>query len=393
MTHKDDVCLFAETDFRHQHRRFGILRQDRRHHVYILGKTGMGKSTLLERLICADLEAGAGLAVLDPHGDLVRRVLDYLPERRRQEVLYFDPADEQHALPFNILQDTASRQYLIVSGILGAFKKVWGDSWGPRMEHIFRYALLGLLATPNATLLDVPRILLDKEFRDRTLWFVEDPQVRAFFKEEFERYAASFRQEAVSPILNKVGHFLANPALRGILGQKDNQVQFREMMDEGRVFLANLSKGALGEDSSALLGALLLSQIERVALSRVDLLEGERRDFYLFVDEFSHFATESFVGMLSEARKYGLNLTICNQFLAQLEDEMRAAIFGNVGTLIAFQVSAEDAEYLVREFTPIFTEEDLVAIPRFHVYLKLMIEGKASQPFSARTLPPPARPG
>ncbi len=323
----------------------------------------------------------------------MKRVLSYVPEHRQSDLIYFDPTDEKGAHPFNVLQDAFAHKYLIASGILGAFKKVWGDgpnaSWGPRMEHIFRHALLALLSLPLATLLDVPRILTDKDFRKKAWGYIDDPQVRSFFKDEFEKYTPHFRQEAISPILNKVGHFLANPWLRKVLGQTDNHLRFRKIMDEGKVVLVNLAKGSLGEDSSALLGALLLSQIELAALSRADIPEGERRDFYLFVDEFSHFATSSFKGMLSESRKYALNLTLATQLLAQMEEDMRAAVFGNVGTLIAFQVGAEDAEYLAREFAPVFGEEDLINLPAYHIYLKLRMEGKTSRPFSAETLPPP----
>lgn len=386
---KNDICFFAETDFRGQHRRFGILRQDRPHHIYLIGKTGMGKSTVLENLIFSDLYAGAGLALLDPHGDLVKRVLSYIPESRRPSIIYVDPSDLQAVIPFNILKDSASHPYLIVSGIVGAFKKVWGDSWGPRMEHILRHALLALLRVPEATLLDLPRILVDKEYRARTSWYVDDPQVRAFFKDEFEKYSPTFRTEAISPILNKVGHFLANPFLRKMLGHKENQIRVRDIMDEGKVLLVNLSKGKLGEDSSALLGALLLSRIELAALSRADVPIEQRRPFYLFVDEFSNFATPSFAGMLSESRKFGLSLTTCSQTLGQMEEDIRGAVFGNVGTLIAFQVGAEDAEYLEKEFAPTFSKEDLINLARYQIYLKLMIEGRTSQPFSAVTLGPP----
>lgn len=385
----EEVCYFAETNFRNERKRFGIRRQDRRYHVYIIGKTGMGKSTLLENLIYADIQAGAGLAVLDPHGDLIHKVARYIPEERKQDLILLDPSDSNKPLSFNILQDHYAHKYLIASGILGAFKKVWGDSWGPRMEHIFRHTLLGLLSFSNSTLLDVPRMLLDKEFREGTYSYITDPQVKAFFKAEFDKYTHTFRMEAVSPILNKVGHFLANPWLRKILGRYENDLQMRKIMDEEKIFLANLSRGTLGEDSSSLLGALLLSQVELAALSRADTPEEERRDFYLFVDEFSHFATESFVGMLSEARKYALNLVISNQTLSQLEESMRGAIFGNVGTLITFQVGAEDAEYLTKEFSPVFEEEDLINLPAHHIYLKLRMEGKTSQPFSAETLVSP----
>ena len=383
-----NICYFAETNFRNQRRRFGIRRPDRRYHLYLVGKTGMGKSNVLEHLIFADLHAGAGLAVLDPHGDLVRRVLTSVPDARRANLVYLDPSDPDAAIPFNILKDTVAHPYLIVSGIIGAFKKVWGDSWGPRMEHILRHTLMTLLTVPDATLMDVPRLLTDKAFRERALWYVEDPQVKAFFKDEFEKYSPTFRQEAIAPILNKVGHFLANPFLRAIVGHTDNQLRMRELMDEGKVLLVNLSKGTLGEDSSALLGALVLSRIELAALSRADVQTDQRKPFYLFVDEFSNFATPSFIGMLSEARKFGLSLTICSQLIGQLDEDIRAAVFGNVGTLIVFQVGAEDAEYLEKELAPIFTSEDLITLPRYHIYLKLMIDGKTSQPFSAVTLPP-----
>lgn len=389
MIPREDVCFFAQTNYRDQRRRFGIRRKDRRYHLFLIGKTGMGKSTVLENLIVADLRAGAGLAVLDPHGDLVKRVLRYVPKEREKDLLYFDPVNPLGALPFNVLTDSFAHPYLIASGILGAFKKVWGDSWGPRMEHILRYALLGLLSVPGSTLLDLPRLLVDKGFRAQALVYIEDTQVRAFFRDEFEKYAPHFRAEAIAPILNKVGHFLANPFLRRVLGERENRLRFRTLMDEGKIFLGNLAKGSLGEDSSALLGALLLSHIELSALSRADIPEEQRRDFYLFVDEFSHFATASFKGMLSESRKYALNLTLATQLLAQMEEDMRAAVFGNVGTLIAFQVGAEDAEYLKREFVPVFTAEDLIRLPAHHIYLKLRIEGQTSLPFSGVTLGPP----
>lgn len=256
------------------------------------------------------------------------------------------------------------------------------------MEHIFRHVLLALLSFPDATLLHVPRVLTDKSFRERVVCYVEDPQVKDFFTSEFEKYSPSFRSEAISPILNKVGHFLAIPALRQILGQKENRVRFREIMDKGQVFLANLSKGALGEDTSGLLGALLLSQVERAALSRADVGATERREFYLYVDEFQNFATPSFAGMLSESRKYALSLTLANQFVAQLDETIRAAVFGNVGTLISFQVGVEDAEYLAKEFMPVFREVDLISLPKHHIYLKMMCDGKTCEPFSAVTLPP-----
>ena len=390
MTLDNDICYFAETNFRDEHRRFGIRRADRRYHGYLVGKTGMGKSTVLEHLMLADLHAGAGFAVLDPHGDLVRRILAAVPDGRRDDLIYLDPADKNAAIPFNILKDTVSHPYLIVSGIVGAFRKVWGDSWGPRMEHILRHTLMALLPVPDATLADLPRLLTDKSFRERALWYVKDAQVRAFFKEEYETYSPRFRNEAIAPILNKVGHFLADPFLRNILSHKENHLRMREAMDGGKIVLANLSKGRMGEDASALLGALLLARIERAALARADMPSELRRPFYLYVDEFTSFATPSFVGLLSEARKFGLALTIASQTLQTIDDDIRSAVFGNVGTILAFQVSAEDAMYLEREFTPEFQAEDFVKLPRYHLYLKLMIEGRTCRPFSAVTLPPVA---
>ncbi|MDA1190056.1 MAG: type IV secretion system DNA-binding domain-containing protein [Candidatus Poribacteria bacterium] len=384
----NDLCIFGQTNWRDQRKKFGIRRADRRYHLHLIGKTGVGKSTLLEHLIASDLRDGHGLAVLDPHGDLVKSVLRHVPKERADDLLYFDPTNVRSAIPFNILKDHYAHRYLIASGILSAMKKVWGDSWGPRMEHILRYTLLALLAYPDATLIDVPRILLEKAFRQRVLCYVEDTQVRAFFEDEFAKYASRFQNEAVSPILNKVGGFLANPSLRHLFQQKENRLQFRPIMDGRKVFLANLAKGSLGEDSSSLLGALILSQIELATLSRADVREEQRRPFYLYVDEFQNFATTSFAGMLSEARKYGLSITLSHQTLGQLDDDVRHAVFGNVGTLICFQVGAEDAEYLEKEFQPTFRREDLTNLSRHQFYVKMMVNGVVSEPFSATTLTP-----
>jgi len=383
------LCFFGVTNWRDRRRPFGIKRADRRYHIHLIGKTGVGKSTLLEHLIASDLRDGQGLAVLDPHGDLVRRVLHTMPKGRADDLLFFDPTNVRGALPFNVLKDHYANRYLIASGILTAMKKVWGDSWGPRMEHILRYSLLALLAYPDATLGDIPRVLLEKVFRQRVVAYVEDSQVKAFFEEEFEKYANGFRNEAVSPILNKVGGFLANPALRQVFVSRENRLQFRPMMDGGKVFLANLAKGQLGEDSSSLLGALILSQTELATLSRADAPDSQRRPFYLYVDEFQNFATTSFAGMLSEARRYGLSLTLSHQTLGQLDDPMRGAVFGNVGTLICFQVGAEDAEYLEKEFQPTFRREDLANLARRDFYIKIVCDGVVSQPFSGTVLPPP----
>ena len=360
----------------------------RRLGTYVIGTTGTGKSTFLQSLILQDIRAGYGVCVLDPHGDLVSHIRTIIPEARQKDLIYFDPSDDESAIPFNILKDTATHPHLIVSGIVGAFKKVWNDSWGPRLEHILRHSLMALVSVPEATLADLPRLLTDKRHRERVLWYATDPQVKSFFKQEYEKYTPRFQQEAIAPILNKVGQFLANPLLKRVLVQPEDRLRIREAMDEGRIVLMNLSKGKIGEDGSALLGTLLLAQIERAALSRADISADARRPFYLYVDEFANFATPSFVGMLSEARKYGLSLTLAMQSIQMIDEDIRSAVFGNVGMLLAFQASAEDALYLEREFTPEFKAHDFVSLPRYHVYIKMMVEGEVSRPFSAVTLAP-----
>ena len=348
----------------------------------------MGKSTILEHLMLADIHAGAGFAMIDPHGDLVSHIRTIIPEARQKDLIYFDPSDDESAIPFNILKDTATHPHLIVSGIVGAFKKVWADSWGPRLEHILRHSLMALVLVPDATLADLSRLLTDKRYRERVLWYATDPQVTSFFKQEYEKYTPKFQQEAISPILNKVGQFLANPLLKRVLTQQENHLRIREAMDEESIVLINLSKGKIGEDGSALLGTLLLAQLERAALSRADISTDARRPFYLYVDEFANFATPSFAGMLSEARKYGLSLTLAMQSLQVIDEDIRSAVFGNVGMILAFQVSAEDALYLEREFAPEFKAQVFVSLPRYHIYIKMMVEGEASRPFSAVSLAP-----
>jgi hypothetical protein len=389
MTTANATTLFAETTFRNQHQVFGIRRTDRRYHMVLVGKTGMGKSTLLETLMRSDAEQGEGFALIDPHGDLAERVRTLIPEHRQTDVVYFDPADEEHRLSFNLLENQSGHAHLAVAGLLTVFQKIWAPMfWGPRMEYIFRNALFSLMSTEGTTLADVPRILLDLSFRRKILANVTDVQLKEFWSREFERYKPDFRQEAVSPILNKIGQFLTNPYTREILTQPKSAFNLRQIMDEGKIFIANLSKGRLGADASILLGSMLMTQCELAALSRADQPELARRDFYLYIDEFPTVVTAGFATVLSEARKYRLNLILAMQFVEQLVEDLRNALFENVGTLIAFRLGPESAQRVAREFRPVFDVTDLMTLPRYQVYLTLMVDGVPSQPFSARTLPP-----
>ena len=384
-----EIAVFAETTFRNQQKKFGIKSDDRRRHMYLIGKTGMGKSTVLENMIIDDIRSGRGVAVVDPHGDLAEKVIAYIPEERIKDVIYFNPADIDYPIAFNVVEQVDSRlQHLVASGLIGVFQKLWADSWGPRLEYILRNAILAILDYPGSTLLGVVRMLSDKPYRKRVVANIKDPVVKAFWENEFTGYADKFASEAVSPIQNKVGQFLSSSLMRNIVGQIKSSIDLRKVMDEGKILILNLSKGRIGEDNSALLGAMMITKIQLAAMSRVDIPEEERRDFYLYIDEFQNFSTDSFANILSEARKYRLNLILAHQYIEQLNEKVKPAVFGNVGTMISFRVGAADAEELAREFLPTFNEEDLVNLPKYEMYLKLMIDGVASTPFSARGLPP-----
>jgi len=355
--------------------------------MYIIGKTGTGKSTLIENMAISDIKNGYGVALIDPHGDITEDILDFVPKRRIKDVVYFNPGDSDYPIAFNPLEKVPKDfHHLVASGIISTFKKIWPEFWGPRLEHILRHALLSLLEYPNSTLLDLPRLLTDKDFRKNVLAHVTHPQVREFWLSEFDKYSTWLRSEAISPILNKIGQFLISIPLRNIVGQRENTFNLRQAMDEGKILIVNLAKGKIGEDNCSLLGALVVTKIQLAALSRADLPEENRKPFYLYVDEIHSFITLSFADILSEARKYGLNLVLTHQYIEQLDERIRAAIFGNVGTIISFRIGAEDAKYLAREFSPVFDEADLINLPNFHMYLKLMIDGVTSQPFSAITL-------
>ena len=386
---ENNITLFGEVNFRHQRKSFGIKRDDRRRHMYVIGKTGMGKTTLLENMIISDILKGEGCCYIDPHGDTAEKLLNFIPPHRINDVIYINPADTDFPIAFNALEAVDEKdKNFIASGLISIFKKLWADSWGPRLEYILRNPLLALLDYPGSTLLGIMRILVDKEYREKVVEKITDPVVRSFWTNEFTKWNERVLQEVVSPIQNKVGQFLTNFMIRNIVGQVKSTIDLRDIMDNKKILILNLSKGRIGEDTMQLLGSMIVTKLYLAAMSRVDIPEEERQDFYLYVDEFQNFATESFANILSEARKYRLNLIVAHQYIEQLPEEVSNAVFGNVGTMICFRVGSIDALKLVPEFTPFFTEEDLVNIPAREVYLKLMIDGVSSDPFSAATLPP-----
>jgi len=394
---KENITFFAETTFRNQRKKFGIKLDDRRKHFYIVGKTGMGKTEMLSNMAIQDIQNGNGLAFIDPHGDIAERLLEFIPANRVNDVVYFNPADLDFPICFNVMEKVSVElRHLVASGLMGVFKKIWPDVWSARMEYILNNAILALLEYPGATLLGVNRMLSDADFRKKVVDKITDPVIKSFWTHEFARYTQRLEVEATAAIQNKVGQFISAPLIRNIIGQVESSINMREVMDSGKILIVNLSKGKIGEDSSRLLGALLITKLQLAAMSRVDIPEEKRRDFFLYVDEFQNFATESFVNVLAEARKYRLALVLANQYIAQLVDQgdskVRDAVFGNVGTIVSFRVGAEDAEWLEKEFTPEILATDLVDLGKYNVYLKLMINGLTSHTFSAVTLPPFPRP-
>jgi CxxC-x17-CxxC domain-containing protein len=361
----------------------------------------MGKTVLLENMAIQDILAGRGVGFIDPHGEAAEELLDYIPKSRINDVVYFDPSAIDFPIAFNVMEKVnPEHRHLVAAGLMGVFKKIWPDVWSARMEYILNNTILALLEYPNSTLLCVNRMLADPEYRKKVVEKITDPVVKSFWVNEFARYTQAYEVEATAAIQNKVGQFISNPLIRNIIGQTKSKIDMREIMDEGKILIANLSKGKIGEDNSRLLGALLITKLQLAAMSRVDIPEEKRRDFFLYVDEFQNFATEAFVSILSEARKYRLSLVLANQYIAQLEEmtplgkstRVRDAIFGNVGTIIVFRVGAEDAEFLEKEFQPEFTTQDLVNLEKYNICIKLMIDGIASSPFSAITLPKREKP-
>lgn len=390
----ENISAFGLTDFRGIKHQFGMYRRDRSRHVYIIGQTGSGKSGLLTLFALSDIYHNQGYCIIDPHGDLAMDNLKFIPESRIKDVVYFNPADTQYPMAFNPLEVyDPERKPNISSEVIGVLKRMFGESWGPRLEHILRYTLLALLDRPHTTMLDISRMLTDKDFRKETLEYCKDVTVLQFWKQEFGSWGDKQVTESVAPILNKVGAFTANPIIRNIIGQPKSSFDVRKIMDEGKILVVNLSKGLIGEDNAAILGAFLVTKVQLAAMSRSDIPNVEdRRPFYLYVDEFQNFATDSFAVILSEARKYGLNLTVANQYTSQMTESVRDAVFGNVGTTISFRVSADDAPILSKQFEPIFEAQDLLNLNNRHFVLSMIINGEKTPAFSATTLSIPKPP-
>lgn len=390
----ENISAFGLTNFRGINHQFGLLRRDRSRHVYIIGQTGSGKSGLLELFALSDVFYNQGYCIIDPHGDFAIDNLRFVPAARVKDVVYFNPADTAYPVAFNPLElSDPARKPNVCSEVIGVLKRMFGDSWGPRLEHILRYTLLALLDRPETTLLDISRMLTDKDFRKETLDYCQDVTVLQFWKHEFGQWNEKQVNESIAPVLNKVGAFTANPIIRNIIGQPKSSFDVRKIMDEGKILVVNLSKGLIGEDNAAILGAFLVTKVQLAAMSRSDIPNvADRRPFYLYVDEFQNFATDSFAVILSEARKYGLNLTVANQYISQMTDSVRDAVFGNVGTTISFRVSADDAPILAKQFEPTFDESDLIQMNNRHFIISMIINGEKVPAFSATTLSLPETP-
>lgn len=390
-----DVTVLGEAVFRGRRLGFGIKTDDRRRHVYVIGKTGMGKSVLLQNMVFSDIQAGRGVAVIDPHGDLIDAILQWVPKRRMNDVVLFDPADREYPLSFNVLECANPEQRAdVVSGLMSVFTKLWPDVWSGRMEHILRNTLFALVEAGGTSMLGIPRMFSDALYRAKVMERVTDPLVKSFWEVEYPSWSEKYQTEATAAIINKIGQLLSIPLIRNIVGQTRSRLDLRHAMDTGKIILVNLSKGKIGEDTSAFIGTMLVTKFQLDAMSRANIPEEERRDFFLYVDEFQNFATPAFATILSEARKYRLSLTMANQYVTQLllgerDTKLRDAVFGNVGTLVSFQVGSDDAEVLSLQFEEKVTPKDLLSLPKYHTYMRLMVDGITSEPFSVHTLPPP----
>lgn len=390
---EQDIVYIGKTNFRGKDRVFGVKTADRRQHMYVVGKTGTGKTTLLLNMVLQDIRAGRGVGVIDPHGEFVEAILGQVPPERTNDVIYFNPVDADYPIGFNVLEVPDQKyKHLVVSDLLGIFTKIWANVWSARMEYILQNSIMALLDTPGTTLLGIPRLLVDKDYRQKIIANVKDPVVKSFWVHEYAEWRDQFRNEAIVPIQNKVNQFLNTSFIRNIVGQPKSTLNIPDIMNSGKILLVNVSKGKIGEDNSALLGAMIITKIQLASMERVRIHEEDRRDFYLYVDEFQNFATDSFAGILSEARKYRLNLILAHQYVGQLvtdiSTKVRDAVFGNVGTMIVFRVGAPDGEFLEQEFAPEFMSQDLINLPNYNVYIKLMVDGVTSRPFSATTMPP-----
>ncbi|KKU44191.1 MAG: hypothetical protein UX61_C0004G0014 [Parcubacteria group bacterium GW2011_GWA2_46_7] len=385
----EDIVLIGETDYRDRKLQFGIKIDDRRRHFYIIGRSGTGKTQLQQTLAIHDIQHGRGVGIIDPHGEFTERLLKFIPKERINGVVYFNPADINYPIGFNVMESVDSEhRHIVAASLLSVFKKIWPDVWSARMEYILNNTILALLEYPQSTLLSINRMLADKDFRKDVVINLKDPIVKAFWTDEFARYHDRFQVEAIAPIQNKVGQFASNPLIRNIVGQVVSKINIREIIDNKKILIARMSTGLIGEGNASLLGGLLITKLQQAAMSRIDVPEASRQDFFLFIDEFQNFATESFANILAEARKYRLDLTLAHQYVEQLPDTIKAAIFGNVGSMAIFRIGPHDAEDLRVEFEPDVTATDLVNIPNWKFYMKLMIDGVVSAPFMASTLAP-----
>lgn len=384
------INFFGRTIFKNRETIFGIKDVDRRRHIWAIGKTGTGKSTLIANMAIDDIKKGRGMAIIDPHGDLSEIILDYIPKSRINDVIYFNPADTEYPIAINPLEVTNKEEAeLVVSGIVSIFNKLFGFSWGPRLEYILRNSLFTLAQVPNSTLKDIPLLLTNKLFRQRIEETIQDETMRQFWRDEFDKMPDRLQQEAISPILNKVGQFVTSPLIRTVIGHPKSSIKLDDVMNEGKILIANMSQGRLGEDNAALLGAMLITKFQLAAMHRVSMPEEERKDFYLYVDEFQNFATGSFIKIMSEARKYRLDIMLANQYMAQIPEEVTQAILGNAGTVMTFAVGASDADILFKEFAEVFTPVDLVNLGKFQIAAKMTIDSQVTRPFVATTLPLP----
>jgi hypothetical protein len=388
-TDPHDLTIIGNTDFRNKSETFGIKLDDRKRHIYIIGKSGVGKSTLLENMVIDDIKLGRGVVIVDPHGEFADKVVDSIPAERIKDAIIIDPSDTDWPISFNPLEQVGEAfRGLVASGFVGVLKKIFGDSWGPRLEYILRNTTLALLESPNSTMMGIPRMLTDRPYRESVVANVTDPVVRAFWQYEWNGMEPKQQSEAIGPILNKVGQFLSSSMIRNLTCQPTSTVNFRKAMDEKKILVVNLSKGKIGEDAMALLGSMIVTRVQLAAMSRADVPPDQRPDCFLYVDEFQNFATDSFATILSEARKYNLGLTIAHQYIAQLTDTVRDAVIGNVGSMILFRLGTPDAEALQREFAPTFEVSDMISLEKGHVYTRLLVDGFSAQPFSAKTLMP-----
>jgi energy-coupling factor transporter ATP-binding protein EcfA2 len=383
------ITQIGITNWRNKNIPFGIKDTDRLRHVYAIGKTGSGKSTLLATMAISDIKKGNALCILDPHGDIVEQVLNYIPKERVKDVIYFDATNKECSIAFNPLHQQHVSNDLLASGLVNTFKRIWSESWGPRLEYILQFSILTLLHRPGAIISDILQLLTDKEYREQILETISDAYILQFWSNEFDRYPYTLRIEAITPILNKIGQFVTHDALRNICGQKMSSFNIDDSLQEKKIILCKLSKGAIGDEASSLLGSMLLTTIQHAVMRRSSIPEEERTPFYVYVDEMHSFVSLSFVSILAEARKYGLSLFLTHQYIDQVNEKIRTAVFGNVGTVISFQLGSDDAAQMEKEFLPVFNATDLLTLSKHSIYIKLMIDGSTSKPFSATTLPLP----